>query len=257
MSEIEFATFPVLGFRVHAVQYADVLRQIEAWKAAGVRGRVAVVANTHVMIEGRHNLRMASALREAHLVLPDGFPLVLVGRSYGHRLAGRADGPGLTQAAMARWQDGAMRHYFFGGTPQVLERLRENLLRRWPGTLIAGMQAPPFRPLTPEEDEAAVRVINDSGADVLWVGLGCPKQEIWMAEHAARLQVTAMLGVGQAFDLLAGAKKRAPAWMCNAGLEWLYRLWQEPRRLWRRYLLYGVEFLALAGLERLRGPRAR
>lgn len=252
MPEVDFATFPVLGFGVHAVQYTDVLGQIEAWKAAGARGRVVVVANTHVLIEGRHNPRMASALRGAHLVLPDGFPLVLVGRSYGHRLAGRADGPGLTQAAMARWQDGSMRHYFYGGTPQVLEKLRENLTRRWPGTVIAGMQAPPFRPLTPEEDAAAVREINASGADVLWVGLGCPKQEIWMAEHVPRLQVTAMLGVGQAFDLLAGVKKRAPDWMCRAGLEWFYRLMKEPRRLWKRYLVYGAEFIALAVFERLR-----
>jgi N-acetylglucosaminyldiphosphoundecaprenol N-acetyl-beta-D-mannosaminyltransferase len=172
-------------------------------------------------------------------------PLVVAARWRGFPLRRRADGPGLLAEALSQAGVNGWRHYFYGGTPEVLEKLRAQIQARWPDAVLVGQDAPPFRPLTPEEEAAAIARIHAARPDVLWVGLGCPKQERWMLAHSGRLGVPVMLGVGQAFDILAGTKKRAPGWMCNAGLEWLYRLAHEPRRLWKRYLLYNPWFVCL------------
>src|SRR5438309_1847091 len=143
------------------------------------------------------------------------------------------------------------RHFFYGGEPGVAERLAESLKARFPGLNVVGTYSPPFRPLTAAEDEEIEELIGRAAPDVLWVGLGTPKQERWMHAHKEKLHVPVLVGVGAAFDMLSGRKKQAPRWMREHGLEWLFRLMQEPRRLWRRYLVYGAQFIAYIALESL------
>lgn len=224
--------------------------QLVRWSRARSFGHYIVVANTHVLMEARRDALLRQAVDAADLVIPDGMPLVVVGRLRGYPLKRRADGPGLMAAALERFQREGLSHYFYGGTPESLRSLRETVAARWPSARVAGAYAPPFRRLSIQEDDAVVEAINAARPDVLWVGLGCPKQERWMLEHRERLNVPVMLGVGQAFDLLSGDKRRAPAWMCNCGLEWFYRFTHEPRT-WRRYLLYNPQFVYLAALEQL------
>ena len=233
--------FNLIGVRINALEHEQILADMGEWIRAHTHGHTIVLANTHVVMESRQNPALVEALAAATLVVPDGMPIMMAARSRGYPLRARADGPGLMQKALIREDCRAWRHYFYGGTTQVLA----SLLQKYPNLQIAGVYAPPFRPLTPEEDALVVDEINASQADVLWVGLGCPKQERWMFEHAARLQVPVLLGVGQAFDILGGVKKRAPRWMCTIGLEWFYRLLSEPRRLWKRYLLYNPWFVWL------------
>ena len=234
-----FASFRLLGTRINPLGHEQILSQMDEWIGDHSYGHSVIFANTHVVMESRHNPGLVEALEAATLVVPDGMPIMVAARSRGHSMRARSDGPGLMQKALTREECRGWRHFFYGGTPEVLVAL----LQKFPQAQIAGVHAPPFRPLTPEEDALVVDTINASQADVVWVGLGCPKQERWMFEHASHLQVPVLLGVGQAFDLLAGVKKRAPGWMCATGLEWFYRLVSEPRRLWRRYLLYNPWFV--------------
>jgi N-acetylglucosaminyldiphosphoundecaprenol N-acetyl-beta-D-mannosaminyltransferase len=143
------------------------------------------------------------------------------------------------------------RHFFYGAAPGVAERLAENLVRRFPGLQIAGVYSPPFRPLTEAEDASIIRMINSSGADIVWVGLSTPKQEKWMRDHVGRVEAPVLLGIGAAFDFHAGTVRRAPVWMQRIGMEWFHRLVSEPRRLWRRYLILAPTFVLLAVTELL------
>ena len=167
----------------------------------------------------------------------------------GYSLKQRVYGPDLLLDFCRETNEKAYRHFFYGGAPGVPEALAAKLKCQFPLLEVAGTYSPPVRPLTPEEDAGIVDMINRAKADVLWVGLGCPKQECWMYEHREQLRVPVLVGVGQAFDLHAGRLKQAPAWMRGHGLEWLYRLLAEPRRLWRRYLIYNSEFVFSALLE--------
>jgi N-acetylglucosaminyldiphosphoundecaprenol N-acetyl-beta-D-mannosaminyltransferase len=170
-------------------------------------------------------------------------------RFCGHSLKQRVYGPDLLLDFCRETSTKAYRHFFYGGASGVPEALAAKLKCQFPILEVAGTYSPPFRPLTPEEDASIVDMINRAEADVLWVGLGCPKQECWMYEHREKLRVPVLVGVGQAFDLHAGRLKQAPAWMRGHGLEWLFRLLAEPRRLWRRYLIYNSEFVFSALLE--------
>jgi len=160
-------------------------------------------------------------------------------------------GPDLVLAFCEK-ADRTYRHFFYGGEPGVPERLAESLKQRFPGMQTVGVYSPPFRRLNAKEDDEVVALISRAAPDVLWVGLGTPKQERWMFEHAHRLQVPVLVSVGAAFDLLSGRRKQAPRWLRHHGLEWLFRLLQEPRRLWRRYLVYGPKFIAYLALDLLR-----
>lgn len=246
------ASYDVLKLKVNAVQHEQVLNQMAQWIRHQERGRYVVVANTHSVMECQNNPNFERAAQNADLIIPDGMPLIWMGRQRGFPLVQRADGPGLMRKAMEISGETGWRHFFYGGTPKTLECLLRQSRAKWPQVQVSGSFAPPFRSLTIEEEATVTQVINQSNADILWVGLGCPKQEMWMWEHHHRLNVPVMLGVGQAFDLLAGIKHRAPAWMCVSGLEWLYRLAAEPRRLWKRYLINNSWFLWLVFLEEIK-----
>jgi N-acetylglucosaminyldiphosphoundecaprenol N-acetyl-beta-D-mannosaminyltransferase len=192
----------------------------------------------------------------AGLVTPDGMPLVWLGRLAGWRHVRRVYGPDLMLALCERSVTAGYRHFFYGATTSVLERLERRLVARYPGLHIVGRYAPPFRPLTGPEDDAVTRAINESSPDIVWVGLSTPKQERWMAEHVGRLDVPALIGVGAAFDFHAGVKRQAPRWMQRSGLEWVFRLGTEPRRLWRRYLRNNPRFV-IQVLRQLTSRRSR
>jgi N-acetylglucosaminyldiphosphoundecaprenol N-acetyl-beta-D-mannosaminyltransferase len=204
----------------------------------------------HGVMEAQHDEKFNEVLGAAALVVPDGFPLVLLGRRAGFsRLRRRVYGPELMECFCAESARKGHRHFFYGGAPGVAEALAQRFIERFPGLKVAGTYCPPFRPLTAEEDRDAVAAIENARADVVWVGLSTPKQERWMFEHRERLSVPVLIGVGAAFDFHTGRLARAPEWMRENGLEWLFRLASEPQRLWRRYILYGGEFAALVLLE--------
>jgi N-acetylglucosaminyldiphosphoundecaprenol N-acetyl-beta-D-mannosaminyltransferase len=189
-------------------------------------------------------------MNAADLVTPDGVPLVWGLRLLGIRSASRVYGPDLTPLVLQEAASKAVPVGFYGASPEVLNRLLETVRARFPGLPIAYSYSPPFRALTPEEDERIVQEINDSGARIIFVGLNTPKQDLWMAQHRDRVRAV-MLGVGAAFDFVAGTKPQAPRWMMAAGLEWCFRLCTEPRRLWKRYLRHNPRFLTLFTLQLL------
>ena len=229
--------FRVLGVPVDAVQIPDVIQRMEQWILQKDASRYIAVTNVHVVIEAQHDGTFKQTLDSADMVIPDGMPLVWIGRRNGFDMPQRVCGADLFEAFCRETHKKSYAHFLYGGAPRVPDVLAEVLKRRFPGVRIAGAYSPPFRPLTQEEDQQTVEMINRSAADILWVGLGCPKQERWMYEHRHRLTVPVVVGVGAAFDFLSGCLPRAPRVMGDHGLEWLHRLWMDPRRLWRRYLV--------------------
>lgn len=206
------------------------------------RGEYICVANVHTTVTAHGDPAYRAVQNGAVLALPDGGPLSQYSRRKGFADAARVTGPDLMQQMLRESADRHYRHYFYGSTPQTLDELRRKIEARYPGAVIAGMESPPFRPLTEEEDALAVERINRTHPDFVWVGLGAPKQERWMAAHQGRVQAL-MLGVGAAFDYEAGNIRRAPAWMQRCNLEWLYRLLQDPGRLFKRYFVTNTQFL--------------
>jgi N-acetylglucosaminyldiphosphoundecaprenol N-acetyl-beta-D-mannosaminyltransferase len=233
----------ILGTRTDSTSYADASTRVLAW-ATTPESRYVCVSNVHVTMESYDSAEYRAMVNGADLVTPDGMPLVWALRLFGIRDATRVYGPTLTVHVLEDAANAGVAVGFYGTSPEVLTRLLEACRQRFPGLRVAYAHAPSFRPPTAEEDAAVVRAINGSGARILFVGLGCPKQERWMASHRGRVRAV-MLGVGAAFDFLAGAKRQAPAWMMRAGLEWMFRLATEPRRLWRRYAYHNPRFVAL------------
>jgi N-acetylglucosaminyldiphosphoundecaprenol N-acetyl-beta-D-mannosaminyltransferase len=233
--------FRVLGVRVDAVQISKVIQQMEAWIQRHDACHFIAVTGMHGVMEAQHNDGFKHVLNSADLVVPDGMPLVWLGRLRGFPVRRRVYGPELMMTFCQEMAPKGYRHFFLGGTTDLPEKLSESLRRRIPLLQIAGTFSPPFGPVTPEEDEATVTMINATKPDVVWVGLSEIKQDTWMYEHRGKLNVPVLVGIGAAFDFLAGTKTQAPEWMRENGLEWLFRLLQEPRRLWRRYLIYGTE----------------
>lgn len=243
--------FTVLGVRFHAVQISDVIRAIQGWIAAKQSAKCVCVSNVHSVIEARLKPAFRTVLNSAALCVPDGMPIVWMGRYFGFQLRRRVYGPDLLLEFFRTTQFDGHKHFFYGGAPGVPEALAANLADLYPSVRIVGMYSPPFRSLSLSEDTAVVEMINRADPDVLWVGLGCPKQEMWMDEHRERLNARAIVGVGQAFAIHAGVLRQAPEWMREHGLEWLYRLLKEPGRLWKRYLVYNTMFLFLVVLQLL------
>lgn len=244
-------TFRILSVRLDSLQIPDVIQRMEDWISERKCAHYIAVANVHVIMEAHHDLAFGRVLAEAALCVPDGMPLIWVGRMRGHKLQRRVYGPDLLLEFCRKTHERGYRHFFYGGAPGVPEMLAERLKAKFPGLNIAGVYSPPFRSLTREEDAAQVEIINQAAPDVLWVGLGCPKQERWMSEHRDWLRVPVLIGVGQAFDIHSGRSKQAPSWLRERGLEWLCRLLADPRRLWRRYLIYNSQFVIYESLELL------
>ena len=249
--DVQGGSFRVLGVQVDAVQIPEVVQQIEAWIQRRERCHFIAVTGMHGVMEAQHDAEFRMVLNSADMVVPDGMPLVWVGRMRGHRLARRVYGPELMLSVCEGTTTRGARHFLFGGALEVPEKLAESLRHRFPGLNIVGMCSPPFGAVTHEEDEEIIVAINAAAPDVLWVGLSTPKQEKWMHAHRGRLRVPVLVGVGAAFDINSGMKRQAPGWMREHGLEWFFRLAQEPRRLWRRYIVYGSQFIFYVGLELL------
>jgi N-acetylglucosaminyldiphosphoundecaprenol N-acetyl-beta-D-mannosaminyltransferase len=234
----------VLGVGVSAINMELALATIGGWIDRRALHYVCV-SGVHGVIESQRSERLRHIHNAAGLVTPDGMPLVWIGRAVTGLQVDRVYGPDLMLACCERLAARGCRHFFYGGAPEVPERLAARLQARVPEMVVAGTYSPPFGAVSAEQDEAIVRMINDAQPDLVWVGLSTPKQERWMHEHRGRLHAPVLLGVGAAFDFHAGLKRQAPRWMQRNGLEWLFRLLSEPRRLGRRYLVNNPQFVWL------------
>ena len=250
----DFRFVELLGVRVNAAPFNDAVETV--LNAPDTGARLALhFANAHSMVEANRNPQLRSAMN-ADVVEPDGMPLVLLARRRGAR-AERVCGPDFMPALIRRGVPLGRSHFFFGGAPGVPEELARRLGSKYPGLRVAGTLSPAFRELTREEDEQVVAEINAAKPDYVWVGLGAPKQDLWVAEHRSRLNASALLAVGAAFDFHSGRRRRAPHWMQQTGTEWLFRLMMEPRRLASRYTVVNARFMWLILKEGLRGPSKR
>lgn len=257
MQKVPERAIHVLGSRVHLASVGHTVDCMEDWIARrdGVCRRV-VVTGFHGLWEAHNNPKLQTMLNSAELWVPDGIAPVWVARLRGHRNVQRAPGAEIMQEFFRRANKKKFRSYFYGDTDATLSALQSTLARDFPGHEVAGAYSPPFRVLTPEEDQAIIDRINAARPDVLWVGLGMPKQDIWIYERLDRLQVPVAIGVGAAFAFIAGTVERCPQWIGSLGFEWVYRFLKEPKKLWRRDLLDGPRFLLHVGLELLRNePR--
>jgi N-acetylglucosaminyldiphosphoundecaprenol N-acetyl-beta-D-mannosaminyltransferase len=234
----------VIGFPVAALSFQEQADIILKWASQRL-SKVVCVANVHMLIEGTQKPDFAKVLQNADLLTPDGMPLVWVMKLLRGKSQDRVAGMDLMLALCQKAQTHNIGIFFVGSTPEILNCIRLRLRQDFPDLMISGMEALPFRPLTLAEDESIIRQINASGAGIVMVSLGCPKQEKWMHEHKDRIQAV-MLGLGGAFPVYAGVQKWAPLWVRQAGCEWLYRLLQEPKRLWKRYAVTIPPFIALA-----------
>jgi N-acetylglucosaminyldiphosphoundecaprenol N-acetyl-beta-D-mannosaminyltransferase len=248
----------VLGIPLAVSDYGGVLDWMEGMIAAGDRGYLTAAA-VNLVMSAREDPETLGAVLGATLAVPDGQPLVWALRALGHTRATRIYGPDLMAGFCARAAGAGTPIYLYGGrTPEALELLMSRLRERFPGLRIAGGHSPPFRELTPAEAMRVIADIDGSGAQVVWVGTGQPKQELWMHSMRPRLRAPLLVGVGAAFDFHAGLVPQAPPWMQRRGLEWTYRLAREPRRLWRRYARYNPRFVSgFAGQYLRERPRGR
>lgn len=233
----------ILGVGVMPSNVPQAVATLDQWRAEGRRDYVCCVS-VHGLVVSQRDPEIRNALNRSGLATQDGMPLVWWSRRAGFPGATRVCGSDLMDAMCALGAKEGHRHYFYGGSPRVVTQLVAKLTQRHPGLIVAGYKSPPYRTLTPEEDAADVAEINETRPDFVWIGLGMPKQEKWMVSHLGRIEATALLGVGAAFDFHAGTKPRAPEWMQQRGLEWLHRLASEPRRLAHRYLVDNTLFLA-------------
>lgn len=238
----------ILDIPVSLVGLESAITAIVGW-IERKQAHFVCVRDVHGVMRAQEDPALMQLHAGAGMVTPDGMPLVWLARRRGHTEVSRACGADLVEELCRVSVERGFRHYFYGGKPGVAERMAKVLGERFPGLQIAGTATPPFRPLTPEEDEAATRQIVESGAHIVWVGLSTPTQEFWMRDHVDRIPGATLMGVGAAFDFHAGDVKRAPRWMQKSGVEWLHRLCSEPKRLWRRYLVLAPQFVLQAARE--------
>lgn len=232
----------VLGVGISPVNQQTALARIDGW----IRRREAnyvCITGVHGVMESQRRPELKRIHNQAGMVTPDGMPMVWINRLRGNSDVSRVYGPDLMRNTCKAGVERGYRHYLYGGGDGVAETLTAELQKNYPGIEIAGSYTPPFRPLTPAEDADVVKRINDSGSDIVWVGLSTPKQEYWMAEHVGRIEVPVMVGVGAAFDFLAGLKSQAPKIFQKCGMEWFYRMVTEPKRLAKRYLTNNPLFI--------------
>ena len=242
----------ILGMRVDATSYNEATRTILDW-ARRRESKYVCIATVNNVMEAVDDEKFCGVMNASDLVTSDGMPLVWGLRRLGVKGASRVYGPDLFPRILQAAEEGGIPVGFYGGANEaVLDRLEKEATRQFPDLRIAYRWSPPFRPLTPAEDEDVTSQIAESGAGIVFVGLSTPKQELWMAAHRGRMPVV-MLGIGAAFDFFTGTKAQAPRWMMRAGLEWLFRLVTEPRRLWRRYLKHNPRFVVYFAWQLLRG----
>ncbi len=228
------ARVDVLGVHVSVTNPDDAVARIARWIAGGDRAYVCVT-DVNALLHAREDEQLRAFYNNSGMTLPDGMPLVWAGRAAGFSEIERVCGPDLLPRVLADSVAPGWKHYFLGGADGVAQRLADAMETSFPGLQVAGVECPPFRTLSSEEKQEQVDRINASGADIVWVGLGAPKQERWMVEFRPLLNAAVLIGVGAAFNFHSGDVKRAPVQMQRAGLEWAYRLSQEPGRLWKRY----------------------
>ena len=241
----------VLGVGISAINMDMALEAVAEWVNAGERQYVCVTG-VHGVMESQRDPDLLAIHNRSGMTTPDGMPMVWAGKASGADWMSRVYGPDLMLGVLAEGEKQGWSSFFYGGAADVPAELVSRLRERFPDMQVAGTYSPPFRPLTDEEVDEVAALINDSGADLVWVGLSTPKQERWMAEFRPRLDAPVLFGVGAAFDFHAGRVSQAPSWMQNAGLEWLYRLIKEPRRLWKRYLSNNPRFLMAVARRRPR-----
>jgi N-acetylglucosaminyldiphosphoundecaprenol N-acetyl-beta-D-mannosaminyltransferase len=248
-------SFEAFEIRISVRSFAESINQVERWASEKTRTRLVTFTNVHMLTEGYRSPTFHMIHGKMDLNCPDGMPLVWLGRLHGKQVT-RVCGPEFMLAFCANAAHGSLRHFFYGGKDGIAERLIDKLKIQNPLLQVAGYYAPPFRAISSEEDTLIVNQINDSGADIVWVSLGCPKQEIWIHEHRDKLHAPVLIAVGLAFDIIAGEKTRAPKFLRDVGLEWLYRLMQEPARLGNRYLKSNSLFLYMLFLSVFSRPKS-
>lgn len=234
-------TCNILGTNIAVTNMSETIAFLEN-EIEKLRGSYICVSNVHTTVMAYENEEYRKVQNGAAVALPDGKPLSSYSRKHGFPEAERVTGPDLMGEMFAR--DNGLRHYFYGGSPETIAVLEKKLKEKYPHLQIAGMVSPPYRELTKEEDEADIAAMNEAKADIIWIGLGAPKQEKWMYRHKGKVNGV-MIGVGAGFDYHAGTIKRAPMWMQKASLEWLYRLLQDPKRLFGRYMKTNFKYLWL------------
>ena len=239
-------TCRILGVNIAVTNMAQTVQYIEN-NLEELGGKYICVSNVHTTVMAHDNPAYRNVQNSAAIALPDGKPLSVVSRKRGYTEAERVTGPDLMGELFAR--ENGLKHFFYGDKEETLQILQQKLKEKYPDIQIAGMISPPFRSLSQEEERAYIQQINDSGADIIWIGLGAPKQENWMYEHQGMLHGV-MIGVGAGFSYHAGLIKRAPEWMQKMSLEWLYRLMQDPVRLFKRYFTTNLKFLLLEAKDK-------
>ena len=239
-------TCRILGVNIAVTNMAQTVQYIEN-NLEKLRGKYICVSNVHTTIMAHDNPAYRNVQNSAAIALPDGKPLSVVSRKRGYTEAERVTGPDLMGELFAR--ENGLKHFFYGDKEETLQILQQKLKEKYPDIQIAGMISPPFRSLSQEEEKAYIQQINDSGADIIWIGLGAPKQENWMYEHQGMFQGV-MIGVGAGFSYHAGLIKRAPEWMQKMSLEWFYRLMQDPVRLFKRYFTTNLKFMLLEAKDK-------
>jgi N-acetylglucosaminyldiphosphoundecaprenol N-acetyl-beta-D-mannosaminyltransferase len=240
----DFTVFQIEGIRVAAVDLQRACRLV-AGLAIQRLGTYVTVTGAHGLVESCYDPRIRQAHQSASLVLPDGMPLVWLGRALGHTSMGRVYGPDLIQAIFSEQAFRELRHFFYGSQPQVLTALMDRLTSRFGEFNLVGSYCPPMRLAGFQEDEEVLQIIRHARPHFIWIGLSTPKQELWMYMHMPKIATGVAVGIGAAFDLVAGSTPQAPRWMQRSGLEWLFRLIVDPRRLYRRYAFIVPRFFLL------------
>lgn len=236
----QIPTCNIMGVNIAAINMEWLLEYLDK-NLKDLIGDYMCVANVHTTVTAYENPEYCAVQNGGIMAIPDGGPLSTVGRKRGYNIE-RTTGPSLMGEIFKSTAKKGYRHFFYGSKQETLDQLEAKLQENYPGIQIAGMYSPPFRPLTEEEDTAVIKMINDAKPDFVWIGLGAPKQEIWMADHQGKIDGL-MIGVGAGFDYYAGNIERAPEWMQRSNMEWFYRLIQDPKRLFGRYLHTNTKFI--------------
>lgn len=254
--DVTAASTDILGVNISAINMPSAIDTIEGWVTTNEPNYVCIFT-VHGIMECQRDPRLRRVVNAAGLRTPDGMPLVWLSRRAGHHHVSRVYGPDLMLELAARSAHTGHRHYFYGGAPGVADLLAERLGKRFPGLQVAGTYSPPMLSVGSLEQDDTIAQINASGADIIWVGLGTPKQDWWVANHRPLLNAPVLIAVGAAFDFHSGRVRQAPQWIQHRGLEWLFRLFQDPKRLWRRYIFDNARFVRAILLRRFAEPHGR